>query len=86
MAMTIELMEHNSRRDDRRGLALIARDTHRARCHGFMVAEQGFESLLDSDAAATSSRRCVQCGDVIDPVILQHRRLQRATELSRSYG
>lgn len=41
------------------------RVTHCVRCGGFMVTEQ----LIDQPA-----HRCVQCGEVIDPVILQNRR------------
>jgi hypothetical protein len=37
-----------------------------------MVTEQCFDLL---------SARCVQCGDVIDPVILRNRRLGLAMEL-----
>jgi len=46
--------------------------THRAdrcpRCSGLMVAEW-CEDLSDYTA-----QRCLQCGEVIDPVILQNRR------------
>jgi hypothetical protein len=46
--------------------------THRAdccpRCSGLMVAEW-CEDLSDYRA-----QRCVQCGEVVDPVILQNRR------------
>jgi len=38
---------------------------HCARCGGFMVTEQ----LMDHPA-----HRCVQCGEVVDPVILHNRR------------
>ena len=49
---------------------------HCSRCHGLMVVEQGFDSLFGASEAASSLRRCVQCGEVVDPVILQNRRLQ----------
>lgn len=39
--------------------------THCDRCGGFMVTEQ----LIDQPA-----HRCVQCGEIIDAVILQNRR------------
>lgn len=38
---------------------------HCGRCGGFMVTEQ----LIDQPA-----HRCVQCGEIIDAVILQNRR------------
>lgn len=54
------------------------------RCKGFMVAEQGFDSMFGNSEADVSLRRCVQCGEVIDPLILQNRRLQRRSELERA--
>ncbi|MGE0642478.1 MAG: hypothetical protein AB7P24_02280 [Nitrospira sp.] len=53
-----------------------------SRCQGLMVVEQGFDSLTGAGPALVSIRRCVQCGEVIDPVILQNRRLQLGNELS----
>lgn len=41
-----------------------------SRCGGFMVEEQ----LVDFEA-----HRCVQCGEVVDPVILENR--QRSTAI-----
>src|ERR1044071_3252179 len=46
---------------------------HCSRCHGLMVVEQGFDSLFGASEAGSSLRRCVQCGEVVDPVILQNR-------------
>ena len=47
--------------------------THRAdrcpRCNGLMVAE------WCQDLSDYSAQRCVQCGELIDPVILENRRL-----------
>jgi len=39
------------------------------RCSGLMVAEWCV------DLSDYSSQRCVQCGELIDPVIIQNRRL-----------
>lgn len=55
-----------------------------SRCTGLMVVEQGFDSMLGSSEADVSFRRCVQCGEVIDLIILQNRRSQRASELERT--
>ncbi|MGE3977758.1 MAG: hypothetical protein AB7F94_09235 [Nitrospira sp.] len=49
------------------------------RCTGLMVVEHGFDSMLGSSEADVPLRRCVQCGEVIDPVIQQNRRLQRGS-------
>ncbi|TKS63349.1 MAG: hypothetical protein EWM73_01531 [Nitrospira sp.] len=50
------------------------------RCSGLMVAEW-CEDLSDYRA-----QRCVQCGEVIDPVILQNRRQYGMTEVDRSFS
>lgn len=55
-----------------------------SRCTGLMVVEQGFESMLGSSEADVLLRRCVQCGDIVDPVILQNRRSQCGSELAPS--
>jgi len=54
------------------------------RCGGLMVIEQGFDSLFGAGPANIPLRRCVQCGEVIDPVILQNRRLQYGSHLERT--
>lgn len=57
-----------------------------SRCAGLMVLEESFHTTVGATRAEFLVRRCVQCGEVIDPMILQHRRLQRghdAGELGR---
>lgn len=46
------------------------------RCRGLMVVESCFDFASDTGQLDCLTRRCVQCGEVIDPVILQNRRLQ----------
>jgi hypothetical protein len=48
-----------------------------------MVAEQCFDLTGDAGQLDCLARRCVQCGEVIDPVILQNRRLQVEKNLAR---
>ena len=43
------------------------------RCGGLMIAEQCTGSLTDPEHLDFLARRCVQCGEVIDPVILMNR-------------
>jgi hypothetical protein len=50
--------------------------TRCVRCHGLMVIEQCFDFAGDAGHLDCLARRCVQCGDIIDPVILRNRRLQ----------
>lgn len=58
--------------------------THCSRCTGLMVIEQGFNSMLGTSEADVLLRRCVQCGEIIDPVILKNRLLQRWTSSGAS--
>jgi hypothetical protein len=55
-----------------------------SRCQGLMVVEQGFDSLTGAGPAVVPIRRCVQCGEVVDPVILQNRRLRDKADLRRT--
>ena len=53
----------------------LAKPAACSRCKGLMVVEQGFGSLTSAGQADMPRCRCVQCGEVIDPVILRNRRL-----------
>ena len=55
-----------------------------SRCQGLMVIEHGLDSLSGSGPANIPLRRCVQCGEIIDPVILQNRRMQNERALART--
>ena len=55
-----------------------------SRCGGLMVVEQCFDLLSDSGYLDFLARRCVQCGELIDPVILQNRRLRLLRGLGKS--
>jgi hypothetical protein len=47
------------------------------RCGGLMVGEFCMDLLSSSGELEVETLRCVQCGDVVDPVILQNRRRQQ---------
>ncbi len=55
-----------------------------SRCGGLMVTEQCFDLLSDNGHLDFLAQRCVQCGELIDPVILQHRRLRLLRGLEKS--
>ena len=55
-----------------------------SRCGGLMVAEQCFDLLSDSGHLDFLARRCVQCGELVDPVILKNRRLRLLKGLEKS--
>jgi len=54
------------------------------RCGGLMVTEQCFDLLSDNGHLDFLARRCVQCGELIDPVILQNRRMRLLLGLEKS--
>jgi hypothetical protein len=46
-----------------------------ARCGGLMVTDFGMELVVSQAHLASRAQRCVQCGEVIDSVILENRML-----------
>ncbi len=74
MAATIGFLVEDQKEAVARGWAQ-ALDTARCpRCGGLMVVEPFADILEDRAHPDLAARRCVQCGEVIDPVILQNRR------------
>ena len=57
-----------------------------SRCGGLMVVEQCFDFLDDSGHLSFFANRCVQCGELVDPVILQNRRLRLLSGFEKSEG
>ncbi len=55
-----------------------------SRCSGFMIVEESFDSIVGAAYGDFLVRRCVQCGEVVDPVILQNRRSQLENDPSRT--
>jgi hypothetical protein len=47
------------------------------RCGGLMVNEISLDLLKSSSELECATRRCVQCGDILDPVILQNRGIRQ---------
>lgn len=54
------------------------------RCRGLMIVEASFDSIAGAARGDFLVRRCVQCGEVVDPVILQNRRSQLGNSPSRT--
>jgi hypothetical protein len=53
------------------------------RCGGLMVSEFCMDLLNSAGELEIETLRCVQCGDVVDPVILQNRLRQQEARFSR---
>lgn len=47
------------------------------RCGGFMVNEVSMDLMSSSGELDCATRRCVQCGDILDPVILRNRSIRQ---------
>ena len=52
------------------------------RCGGLMVGDFCMDLLNGIGELQISASRCVQCGEVVDPVILRNRRIQRPSSTS----
>lgn len=44
-----------------------------SRCGGLLVAEECVDHLDDTGRLRFQALRCVQCGELVDPLILRHR-------------
>ena len=54
------------------------------RCGGLMVPEQCFDLFSDNGRLDFPAKRCVQCGELVDPVILRNRRLRPLGDFGKS--
>jgi hypothetical protein len=54
-----------------------------ARCGGLMVNDFCMDVFNSTGEPEFSARRCVQCGEVIDPVIERNRRLRQESRTVR---
>lgn len=50
------------------------------RCHGLMVRERHDDIELGSEEREIPSWRCLNCGAIVDPVILSHHHTSDKTE------
>jgi len=53
------------------------------RCGGLMVKEISMDLLNSTSELECSARRCVQCGDIVDAVILRNRSLHRQSSVTQ---
>jgi len=57
---------------------------HCHRCGGLMVGEFCMDLLSSTGELEFLAFRCLQCGDVVDPVILQNRRRQQEAMVAKA--
>jgi len=56
------------------------------RCGGFMVRDLCMDLLNSTGELAFAAKRCVQCGEVVDPVIVRNRRVRLESRTVRPQG
>jgi hypothetical protein len=46
------------------------------RCHGFMISDHFMDTLNVSGEMNFKGWRCLNCGDIVDPVIVRHHQVE----------
>ncbi|MCS6316644.1 MAG: hypothetical protein H8K05_02440 [Nitrospira sp.] len=69
--------------DIRRQILTLQQESSCLRCGGLMVPDFCTDLLSGASGLDSTTSRCVQCGDVVDPVIWWNRYLQRAAGVVR---
>lgn len=57
-----------------------------ARCGGLLVGHTCMDLLNSDRELECATLRCIQCGDIVDPVILHHRRLRQNRQCAEPGG
>jgi hypothetical protein len=55
----------------------VLQESPDTRCGGLMVSDFGTDLLDSTGELEFASKRCVQCGEVVDPVIQRNRRTRQ---------
>jgi hypothetical protein len=64
----------------------IAHEPMCTRCGGFMVTDFYMDLLFCIGETKFAAQRCVQCGEVVDPVILRNRGAQQGPMTTQLAG
>ena len=84
MATAVGFLAEDLNEADAAGWMELISAAQCSRCGGFMVTEQCFDLLSDSGHLDFLAQRCVQCGELVDPIILRNRRLRMLSGLEES--
>ena len=57
-----------------------------ARCGGLMVTDFYMDLLFCIGETEFAAQRCVQCGEIVDPVILRNRRIKQGPATAQPAG
>src|SRR5438093_13172092 len=85
MATVVGFPAKDLREKNHEGWGRVASAPSCSRCGGLMVIEQCFDIQDDTGQLDVMARRCVHCGEVIDPVIEQNRQRQLPLRLGGGY-
>ena len=77
MATTNAMQEPSGHNESRVEFSTLHHESNCTRCGGLMVRDFCPDLLTGKGGLDCSTRRCVQCGDVVDPVIRWNRHLQQ---------
>ena len=80
------LSEHMSGREIAEGHPADASYQTCARCGGLLVGHVCMDLLNSDRELEFAALRCIQCGDIVDPVILQNRRLGQGRQSAEPDG
>ena len=81
MATTNPLQEQTEQ--SRVDFSCFSQESNCTRCGGLMVRDFCTDLLSGKEGLDCPTRRCVQCGDVVDPVIRWNRHLQQLAGTGR---
>ncbi|CUQ66109.1 hypothetical protein [Candidatus Nitrospira inopinata] len=80
------LSEHMSERGITEGHPANASHQTCARCGGLLVSHVCMDLLNSDRELEFAALRCIQCGDIVDPVILRNRRLGQSRQSAEPDG
>ncbi len=83
MATTNAVQETAGQDESQVEFLTLQHESNCTRCGGLMVRDFCTDLLSGKSRLDCASRRCVQCGDIVDPVIRWNRHLQQMTEAAR---
>jgi len=86
MAMTAERARGGIQSQDQTTSSAVPHESMCSRCGGLMVSDFCMDVLNGTGELEFAAKRCVQCGEVVDPVIQRNRRLRQESVNVRLAG
>ena len=84
MARALTEKIRNEQLPNHTAISAIQHESMCARCGGLMVHDFCLDVLTSIGESKFDAKRCVQCGEVVDPVILRNRGSRQEPMTSRS--